>query len=235
MTEIRWVEGLYAFWDELLRRHPGLIIDDCASGGRRIDLEMISRSTPLSRTDFTYDLLANQCHSYGLLRWVPLNSTSTGNLDKDVDYRVRSSMTSGLSYGLFSSGDERQPKADYQHFPFDDVRRSINQYRSIQRYFYGDFYPLTEYSQAKDVWMAYQFDLPETAEGLVVVLRRESSQYTQAMLPLKALRPGAVYEITNVDTAESRTVSGRLLVEEGFRLSLFRRPDSALIRYREKP
>ena len=27
--------GLYAFWDELLARHPHLMIDNCASGGRR--------------------------------------------------------------------------------------------------------------------------------------------------------------------------------------------------------
>ena len=44
MTEIRYIEGLYALWDEPRGRHPGLLIDDCASGGRRIDLEMISRS-----------------------------------------------------------------------------------------------------------------------------------------------------------------------------------------------
>ena len=31
--------------DELLRRHPGLAIDNCASGGRRIDIETIGRST----------------------------------------------------------------------------------------------------------------------------------------------------------------------------------------------
>lgn len=79
-SEIRWIEGLYAFWDELLRRHPGLIIDDCASGGRRIDLEMIGRSTALSRTDFPGDLLASQYHGFGLLRWVPLNATLTGHL-----------------------------------------------------------------------------------------------------------------------------------------------------------
>jgi len=30
MAEIRWVEGFYAYWDELVARHPGLIIDDCA-------------------------------------------------------------------------------------------------------------------------------------------------------------------------------------------------------------
>ena len=48
ISEIRYVEGLYTFWDELLERRPGLIIDNCASGGRRIDLETISRSVPLS-------------------------------------------------------------------------------------------------------------------------------------------------------------------------------------------
>ncbi|HOS94556.1 MAG TPA: alpha-galactosidase, partial [Armatimonadota bacterium] len=47
ITEIRFVEGLYALWDSLVARHPGLIIDNCASGGRRIDLETVSRSYAL--------------------------------------------------------------------------------------------------------------------------------------------------------------------------------------------
>jgi alpha-galactosidase len=42
--EIRHIEGLYAFWDSLLIRFPNLLIDNCASGGRRIDLETTSRS-----------------------------------------------------------------------------------------------------------------------------------------------------------------------------------------------
>ena len=39
-------------WDELRRRHPGLWIDNCASGGRRIDLETLTRSLPLWPSDF---------------------------------------------------------------------------------------------------------------------------------------------------------------------------------------
>ena len=31
MAETRHIEGLYAFWDDLLKRHPNLIIDNCAS------------------------------------------------------------------------------------------------------------------------------------------------------------------------------------------------------------
>ena len=38
LREIRHIGGLYDFFDELRRRHPGLIIDNCASGGRRTAL-----------------------------------------------------------------------------------------------------------------------------------------------------------------------------------------------------
>lgn len=51
ITEIRYVEGLYKMWDDLRAGRPGLTIDNCASGGRRIDIEMISRSYPLWQSD----------------------------------------------------------------------------------------------------------------------------------------------------------------------------------------
>ncbi len=47
MSEIRHIEGLYAYWDSLLVRFPNLLIDNCASGGRRLDIETTSRSAPL--------------------------------------------------------------------------------------------------------------------------------------------------------------------------------------------
>jgi alpha-galactosidase len=37
----------------LLAANPGLFIDNCASGGQRIDLETCARSIPLWRTDGT--------------------------------------------------------------------------------------------------------------------------------------------------------------------------------------
>jgi alpha-galactosidase len=232
ITEIRWIEGLYAFWDELLRRHPKLIIDDCASGGRRIDLETIGRSTALSRTDFVGDILADQNHTYGLLHWVPLNTTSTGNLSTSNEYRIRSSMTTGLSYGLFTSGDMPQRKADYRNFPFAEVKKSLEQYRLIAKYFYGDFYPLTDYTQTTDTWMAYQLDLPNQGEGMVVVLKRPLASYSQTSLLLKAILADSQYEITNVDTGEHKIVTGRELTDKGIGVHLLKAPDSALFIYR---
>jgi len=142
--------------------------------------------------------------------------------------------TSGLSYGLFTSGDAPQAKADFARFPFTAVRKSIEQYRSVQEYFYGDYYPLSEYTQASDGWMAYQFDLPDKGEGFVVVLKRQFSNYRQASFPLTALREDAVYEITNLDSGENKTLTGSELIDKGLEASLLNQPDSALLRYRRK-
>lgn len=34
MIEIRYIEGLYAYWDYLPDCFPNLLIDNCASGGQ---------------------------------------------------------------------------------------------------------------------------------------------------------------------------------------------------------
>lgn len=43
LCEVRYISGLDEFLDELARRHRGLILDNCASGGRRLDFEMMRR------------------------------------------------------------------------------------------------------------------------------------------------------------------------------------------------
>ncbi len=233
MTEIRWVEGLYAFWDELLRRHPNLVIDVCASGGRQMDLESLDRCLPLWRTDFPNDNTSKQCHTHGLLYWLPLNATTAGNLETASDYDVRSSMSSGLQFGLLANDDTPQAKKDYNHFPFERVKRILDQQRAIEKYFYGDYYPLCDYSQAEDAWMAYQLDLPGEKEGLLVALKRPASPYTKANFPLQALRQDASYAITNLDTEQRTTMLGGQLMSQGLELLLLKKPDSALLRYRQ--
>ncbi len=51
ISEIKHIMGLYRLWDALLERFPHLMIDNCASGGRRIDIETLRRSVPLWRSD----------------------------------------------------------------------------------------------------------------------------------------------------------------------------------------
>jgi alpha-galactosidase len=229
MTEIRYVEGLYTFWDDLLKRNPGLIIDNCASGGKRLDFEMLRRATPFWRTDGPRDPIAHQCHTWGLMLWVPLSAASEDR--KGDDYEFRSSMCSALATNWWSPGDVPADPIPAD-FPWDWAKRTLEQYLKIRKCYYGDYYPLTGYSQARDVWMAYQLDLPESGEGLVVALRRPESPYETARLKLHGLEAGAQYEITNLDTNQKQTLAGQTLLTDGAEVSLKSCPGSALLTYR---
>jgi len=236
ITEIRYVESQYALWDELLQRHPHLMIDNCGSGSRRVDLESIGRATPLWRTDYvnlSADLNAAQCHTYGLLFWVPLNGTTAGYLNHCDAYTLRSTMCSALQAGLWGHGDAQQQRIP-DDYPFDHARSLLDQYVSIREYYYGDYYPLTEYSQAGDAWMAYQLDRPERGDGLVVVLKRPLSPFTSASLRLRALQSDREYEVGNLDTQAVVRVRGGELMEPGLPVELPGRPDSALLWYRAR-
>jgi len=43
----------------------------------------------------------------------------------------------------------------------------IAEFRQVEPYLLGDFYPLTVYSLENTIWMAWQFDRPEIGEGMV--------------------------------------------------------------------
>ncbi len=225
ITEIRYVEGLYAMWDELLRRHPGLAIDNCASGGRRIDIETIGRSTALWRTDWPADAIHKQCHSFGLFRWVPLHMTVGGELKKGNEYEIRSAMTAGMSAVPPPSTDEAARQA----------RAIVDQYRGIQKFYYGDYYPLTPYSQRATDWMAWQFDLPEHGEGMVQAFRRPETPSDSIRAKLRGLEPAAVYTLVNLDLPGTTEMTGRELMESGLPVVMKNRPGAAIVTYRKKP
>ena len=71
ITENHYVTGYLAFWDALLERDPNLLIDSCASGGRRNDLETMRRSVPLWKCDYAVEPVGMQCQTYGLAMWLP--------------------------------------------------------------------------------------------------------------------------------------------------------------------
>jgi alpha-galactosidase len=223
ITEIRYVEGLYAFWDELLQRHPHLMIDNCASGGRRIDLESISRSTALHRTDWARDNIHVQCHSYGLFHWVPLHTSALG-IRKTSEYDIRSSMAAGLKVKL---GQDDSVSAQ-------EAKRLLEQYIKIRKFYHGDYYTLTPYSQDNTVWLAWQFDCPEDGEGMIQAFRREESVYESAQFKLRGLSPDANYTVRNIDVCGSEDITGRVLMEKGLVVSIPDRPGAVVITYKKK-
>jgi alpha-galactosidase len=232
MTEIQHIEGLYAYWDALLAQHPGLRIDNCASGGRRLDLEMISRSYALHRSDYAGIPLGEQVHTLGLAPWVPLNDGIIGNPATDASstvqlYNNRSGYSSGINMAI-------DPK-NFSNDAVIDVSRSVLQeFLSVRPYTHGDYYCLFPYSLEHDVWTAIQWNRPDLKSGVLVLLRRDTSLYASLQVDLHAIDPNAQYEVEIRHTlakGQVQQMSGKNLAH--LNVTILGRPGSALVFYKQ--
>ena len=230
MTEIRYVEGHYQFWDDLLHRHPGLLIDNCASGGRRLDYETASRSFPLWRSDYQcpdlFDLTGSQSQGMGLAHWLPLSATGTGVRPGDT-YSIRSAFAAGMCFNLFN-GLTGDITPDY---PFDWLRRMLADHRRFRPLCHGDYYPLANATPATDHWAAYQLHRPDLEQGCVVAFRRPGCRYSAAEFPLRGLDPNAEYELEDADDGRRWRQPGTTLAQRGLDLTITDLPGSSLIFY----
>ncbi|MGA2621969.1 MAG: alpha-galactosidase [Thermoguttaceae bacterium] len=219
MTEIRYIEGLYAFWDALVARHPGLMIDNCASGGRRLDLETISRSAALWRSDFQcrpdFNPAGMQGQTHGLSSWIPLSAS----VARSTDFYQ---FCSGLGAGVILNTSLDHPQ---------QLKALVEQARQIQPYFLGDYYPLTPYSLADSDWLAMQFNRPEHSDGVVLAYRRPACSGESLRLKLHALEPAAQYEIRGCDGNAPALATGKELLDPGLPVNLSCKPAAAVIRY----
>ena len=207
ISEIKHVTGYLAYWDELRRRNPGLLIDSCASGGRRNDLETLRRAIPLHRSDCHLDALGNQGQTYGMSQWMPFFGVACfGDL-----YAKRIMLAPCNTFGE----DMRLENPN-----FDEMREHLALRDRVKKFFLGDFYPLSAYSLDTSVWMAWQYHLPSADEAMVQVFRREHSEYETAVYLLRGLNAEATYAVEDVDVGEIGVFTGKELMESGFRVNI---------------
>ncbi len=255
MAEIRHVEGLYRLWDELPRRHPGLWIDNCSSGGRRIDLETVSRALPLWPSDFTdtpgmsFGLglhVGDQCINAGLARWVPLFGGGVWNF---TPYAARSQAIGGFTFGLEVDREHYAPadRSRYlnfpdaaahgltlldDEFPLEQARLAIAEQRSLRPFFLGDFYLLVPLTVAAHDWCAYQFHREDMSAGCALYFRRHESPFSAMPAGLRCIEPDAAYEVSlseGYEESPRHKMKGSELQE--LAVSIPDMPGSMLLRY----
>jgi len=223
IAEAKHIEGLYAFWDSLLVRFPEMIIDNCAGGGRRIDLETVSRSTPFWRTDLEQNPTGNQCHTYGLNLYLPLHGTG---MSRAGNYYVRSAYgsTAVINWSLNRSNNETIQS--YQKY-LDDFKR-------FREYYLGDYYPLSapnKYFMGANFWLAYQLNRPEKKDGIILAFRREKCLNETLPVKLCGLNADSNYELVYEDEGIRIIKSGSELMN-GLELKISDLPGSLLISYK---
>jgi alpha-galactosidase len=232
ISEMKDIEGLYAYWDELRARHPGLQIDNCSSGGRRLDIETASRSVPLFRSDmacnFT-DPIGSQLQTQALNIWLPLNAgiycgcaPGTPASGASIVYALRSSYSAG-----FGMGTDR--------LDINLMKPVGDEFIEVRPFFTGDFYPLLDYDPANVGWAAWQLDRPDLSAGIVIALRRQGSPFTSMQTSLHAIDPAAQYDVetrSGFEKAPVNPMSGKDLAN--IVISIPDKPGSVIVFYKKK-
>lgn len=213
VTEIKYVNGVYAMLDELLRRNPWLKIDNCASGGRRLDYRMFRRSMPMfCRSDYfcgqDNDPAPKQAHTYALNYWTPAHADSLGSCightpEKMDTYRARSTMCSGI--GMTAPWWEMTDEEGAWY------RKILSEAKLVREYASEDFYPLTGYTIDERDWMAFQYNKPETESGLVMAFRREENETPRMTFALRGIDETAMYYLTDADDGNRVEMNGAAL------------------------
>ncbi len=171
--ELRHFEGFYRYLDRLRERYPHLHLEGCSSGGRRIDLELLKRHHSFWVSDNTVFPATVHQHLGGANHFLPAHLIHcevvkyprypTRDGSEFTDYWLAS-----LCGGLFGIG---APLSQYPVATRERLAGWVAQYRQLRRYLAGDFYPLLPQPSTTTDWDAWQFHLPATDEGMLLVFR----------------------------------------------------------------
>ena len=237
IAEMQHVEGFYRFWSDLLRRHPGLLIDNCCGGGRRIDLEANSRAFTLWRSDYNdigqglkgeanWPLMAqaDQVMVTGLSLYVPFH---TGPIWTAEPYCFRSATAAGIV--LYND-------LDGPWFPEEKVRGAIAELKELRPLFQGNIYPLMPLTASQADWYAYQLDRPDLRRGCAFVFRRPEAADRTRQISLRKIDPAATYRLSitgeTYAPAAAKEISGRDLLQT--KVQIDSKPGSVLLRYERR-
>ena len=228
ITEMKFIEGFYLFWQDLRKRFPDLFIDNCSSGGRKLDYKTASLAFPLCQSDYgcflTNEVECVQLENLYLDEWLPLHGTL--NWGPDDPYHMACGMGGGLGSKVWQFNG-REPKPDHDYDRHRKLLEWGKQLRDI--HLTGDVYPLVEAPENDwTKWNGQQIHDPQKNSGMVQLFRRKNSPDPEFQMKLAGLDPEAAYNV-EFFTGEKQTLSGRELASMTVRLE---QPRSfQLIRY----
>ena len=223
VAEMKHIAGLYAMQDRLRREFPALLMEGCCGGGRRIDLESLSRFVWHQKSDRWFETLSDHCGLQGANLFLPggIINVPTEAVD---------------NFGLWSSFGGQLCLAWHpldNDFPMEKGRRQVALYKRVRGYLSGDFYPLSVCT-LQTPWLAYQFHRRDQDSGFALVFKRSSGGGDVFKLAPKGLKPALKYRLELQSTGKTITCTADELAR-GIELRLPATPDAELAIYRAEP
>ncbi|MEI6579142.1 MAG: hypothetical protein WCN92_06710, partial [Eubacteriales bacterium] len=129
ITENKYVQGHLALWDRIIaycaQTGRSTIIDSCASGGRRNDLETMRRAVPFLRSDadrYTPEIRLSVTTTF--MKWIPCNGTNMlAPFAADTAATKYLSRVSFLPINAYGGAWSRDPNLN-----FNTLRTALNEW-----------------------------------------------------------------------------------------------------------
>lgn len=210
-------QGYLRYWDALLARNPGLLIDSCASGGRRNDMETMRRAVPLHYTDMGYgNHPLKQLQHRQMFAWLPYFRAHNMNwLNPDHTYGTEKYAPDEFSYyaALAPCLTDVTPYfAPPEAFAL--ARRMQPIWRRAAEYMLsGDYYPLTDCRADSSDFYAMQFHCAKSNEGFANIVSNVCNEENAFLLRLQALESQALYRLADAGGTQTMEYTGAQLAD----------------------
>ncbi|MBB6731793.1 alpha-galactosidase [Cohnella zeiphila] len=239
--------GYYAVLDRVRADFPEVLLENCASGGLRIDLGMArhTHTTFLSDPDWPEHslqvfwgastfLAPDACLHWSYSEWrgehpnQRFRASDPSLTPERFDCYTRISMLHGFGIS--------QKLPELPSWIAERLRLHIADYRQLVRRFVreADLYRLTGqplHDGRGDRWSAFQYSLPAEDEHLLFVFRLAGAEPSRT-LKLRELAADARYELTWSQEERAETHAGIELLFRGLPFAKMEEESSALIRIR---
>lgn len=213
IKQLLYINGLYRFWDALLEEFPDLVIDMCASGGRRLDFETMRRGVSYCSSDYPneglkdYQIKFNTMHMANLNIYVPNISSISLGIANTYFFRAGYNGAICIANPEFFTNDYTSEKAKFL----------VEEAKRLRPYYYGDFYQLAD--EEAD-FFAYEFCLKD--KGFAMFLRHEKSTDDSLTVSLNGVDIDKNYEVclTNEELESTKEIISGKELKEGYTVKL---------------
>jgi alpha-galactosidase len=212
-----YMQGLYRVLDTLMREHPKWMVEQCASGGRRLDLGTMRRGHTCWFSDQTDDPRLCRYMQARANRFIPGNycnsSVAVGWQQGDKgfnDTSVLSRMLGKLAFdGDVASWSGRLTRR---------MAAWAAEFKDARHLMVRDFYPLLPQPQTAEDWDAGQFVAYDGADAALFVFA--GSGGGKRRIALKGLSADRAYEVSRRPKGKPRKASGADLLAKGISVAL---------------
>jgi alpha-galactosidase len=196
LMELGFYNGLYEVFDRVMRRHPSVIVETCANGGKVIDLGMIRRSHTIWVNDWVgfeggyqvYDTDVNRNLRSGASHCLP------GALVQNSMYIPWAVTQSAEPYDIAHFLSQfagtlcfGQRVKFWKRSDIENARRCVVAYKEFRPLLLADYYELFPIPETKDAWDGWQFHDPQSGKGAVLLFRLAGNRRESVEAPAPGL------------------------------------------------